>query len=61
MKRKSLHNATICQWPLTEERPWRFCDRPLPDDRRPLPYCDEHHAVALPRRVEPRGAEEHAG
>lgn len=32
-----------CRWPLTDDRPWRFCDAAC---RQGLPYCDEHMARA---------------
>jgi hypothetical protein len=60
MKHHPRHQCSACQWPLTERRPWLFCERPLPEDDRTLPYCDEHHALAVPSRVTPEPAQQQA-
>ena len=42
-----------CQWPVSADRPWRFCGAPVA--ALGCPYCDTHVAVAWhrpPRRLE---------
>ena len=42
-----------CQWPVSEDRPWRFCGAPVEAVGRP--YCAQHAAIAWhrpPRRLE---------
>lgn len=36
--------APICQWPLNDGRPWRFCGAPTVRDEWPGVYCREHMA-----------------
>jgi hypothetical protein len=35
--------ARCCQWPLTSQRPWRFCEAPLAKGS----YCAEHAEQAF--------------
>lgn len=42
-----------CQWPVSADRPWRFCGAPVAAFG--CPYCDTHVAIAWhrpPRRLE---------
>jgi len=39
---KVIPPAKTCQWPLTDGRPWRFCDAPSEVQS----YCAEHHKMA---------------
>lgn len=39
---KAIPPAKTCQWPLTDGRPWRFCDAPSEVQS----YCAEHHKLA---------------
>lgn len=34
--------AKTCQWPLSDSRPWRFCDAPTEAGSS---YCDAHHTM----------------
>ena len=39
--------AKTCQWPLTDKRPWAFCDAPSEVQS----YCAEHHKMAHTERA----------
>lgn len=41
-------HAPTCEWPLSDGRPWRFCDAPVKPKAPDAPqsaYCLEHHKL----------------
>lgn len=46
---KVIPPAKTCQWPLTDGRPWAFCDAPS----EVASYCAEHHKLAHTERAAP--------
>jgi GcrA cell cycle regulator len=45
-KPKPVTPARTCQYPLGDEKPWRFCDAPV---QGLLPYCPDHAKICYNR------------